>query len=93
MVEAVLRREDELRLHPKVQAVYTLIGDLESEGVPSRFTTALEAHVASELRVDAPLGIDLIRSASVLFPDVAQIGTIGALPAICVSAIARPRWS
>ena len=71
LVEALLRREDALRLHPKVQAAYTLIGESEEE--LSRFTTALQAHVASELCVDAPLGIDLIRSASVLFPDVAQI--------------------
>jgi hypothetical protein len=71
LVEALLRREDELRLHPKVQAAYTLIGESEEE--LSRFTTALQAHVASEMGVDAPLGIDLIRSASVLFPDVAQI--------------------
>ncbi len=92
-MEALLRREDALRLHPKVQAAYTLIG--ESEDELSRFTTALQAHVASELCVDAPLGIDLIRSASVLFPDVAQIAhyTIGALPAPCASAIARPMWS
>jgi hypothetical protein len=71
LVGALLRREDELRLHPKVQAAYTLIGESEEE--LSRFTTALQAHVASEIGVDAPLGIDLMRSASVLFPDIAQI--------------------
>lgn len=39
----------------------------------SNFTTMLQAHVAWEFKVDQRVGIELIRSASSLFPEVAKI--------------------
>lgn len=71
LLAAMLRRENELRLHPQVQEVYGNIGDDEEE--MSRFTTALQAHVASEFNVDTIVGIELIRSASSLFPEAAKL--------------------
>jgi hypothetical protein len=71
LLAAMLRRENELRLHPQVQEVYGNIGDDEEE--MSRFTTALQAHVASEFNVDTIVGIELIRSASSLFPETAKL--------------------
>ena len=71
IVESMLRREEELRLHDSVQAMYGRIGEKERDLV--RFTTALQAHVASEFNVQEVIGIELMRSASSLFPDIAQI--------------------
>ena len=62
LMEGLEQRERELRVHPNVQAAYTLIGESEEERL--RFSTALRAHVASEMGVDAQLGIALILSAS-----------------------------
>jgi hypothetical protein len=71
LLAAMLRRENELRLHPRVQAAYALIGEDEAE--MSSFTTALQAHVAAEFNVDPVVGIELIRSASTLFPETANL--------------------
>lgn len=67
----LLRRENALRLHPRVQAVYGLIGEDEAE--MTDFTTSLQAFVSSEFNVEPSLGIELIRSASTLFPETARI--------------------
>ena len=71
LLMAMLQREDELRLHPRVQSKIGAIGENEEE--MSRFTTALQGHVASEFNVDPIVGIELLHSASTLFPDIAQI--------------------
>lgn len=68
---AILQRENALRLHPRVQAAYGAIGENEEE--MSTFTTALQAHVATEFNVDAAVGVELIRSASTLFPETAKL--------------------
>ncbi|CAB9519913.1 expressed unknown protein [Seminavis robusta] len=71
LLAALLQREDRLRLHPRIQAVFGSIGESEQE--MSRFTTALQAHVASEFNVDEVVGVELIRSATTLFPDTAKL--------------------
>jgi len=45
----------------------------EDEKEMSRFTTALQSHVATEFNVDPVVGIELIRSASTLFPETAKL--------------------
>jgi len=71
LLAAMLQRENELRLHPDVQSEFGRIGEDECE--LSRFVAELQAHVASEFNVDANVGIELIRSASTLFPEIAQL--------------------
>ena len=71
LVAAMLWRENEMRLHSKVQAAFAIIGEDEEE--MSRFTIALQAHVSSEFNVDPAVGIELIHSASTLFPETAKL--------------------
>ena len=71
ILASILRRENALRLHPRVQAAYGIMGENEEE--MSNFTTALQAYVSSEFNVEPTLGIELIRSASTLFPETAKI--------------------
>jgi len=71
LLASMLKRENSLRLHPRVQTVLGSIGEDEQE--MSLFTTALQAHVATEFNVDPAVGIELIRSASTLFPETAQL--------------------
>lgn len=71
LLAAMLRRENGLRLHPRVQSALGDIGENEEE--LSRFMAELQAHVASEFHVDPVVGMELIRSASSLFPDTAQL--------------------
>lgn len=71
LMAAMLQRENELRLHPHVQSEFGRIGENEKE--MSSFVDALQAHVASEFNVDPNVGINLIRSASTLFPETAKL--------------------
>lgn len=71
LLTAMLLREDEIRLHPRVQTEFERIGENESE--LSNFVDALQARVASEFNVDADVGTELIRSASTLFPETAEL--------------------
>ena len=71
LLAKMLRRENALRLHPSVQAEYGRMGEDEFE--MTRFTTALQAHVSREFNVDPAVGIELIRSATTLFPETAQL--------------------
>lgn len=70
-LEMMLKYEDEMRLHPLVQDEYGRIGEDEQQMVT--FTTELQAFVSKECHTEASVGIDLMRSASSLFPDIAQI--------------------
>jgi hypothetical protein len=70
LLSAMLKREDSMRLHPTVQSELGDIG--ENEQKMSEFTTALQAHVATEFNVDPVVGIELIRSATTLFPEMAN---------------------
>lgn len=70
IVKNMLEREEEMRLHPSVQAAYGRIGEDETSMVS--FTTALQSCVATEFNVECDLGIELIRSAASLFPDIAK---------------------
>jgi len=70
----MLKREDELRLHSKVQEVYSDIGDDETE--LSLFTEELQKHVSHEFMVDPTIGIELIRCAVSLFPGDEEIKSI-----------------
>lgn len=70
----MLKREDELRLHSKVQEVYSDIGDDETE--LSIFTEVLQKHVCHEFMVDPSIGIELIRCAVSLFPKDEEIKNI-----------------
>jgi len=70
----VLKREDELRLHQKVQGCYQQIGD--DETALSRFTEQLQVHVCREFNLDPKVGIELIRSAISLYPQDEEIRNI-----------------
>jgi hypothetical protein len=67
----LLRRENEIRLHPAIQAEYGRMKENESE--MSHFTTELQRYVCQEFNVDPNMGIELIRSATVLFPETAKL--------------------
>jgi len=76
LLGSMLRREDELRLHPKVQAAYTLMetkhGPFAEFGPYAELTVALQARVCREHGiVDVALGLKLLRSAYTLAPDLA----------------------
>lgn len=71
LLAAILRRENNLRLHPRVQAVFGSLG--EDETAMSQFITALQRHVAREFHVDPIVGTELIRSAATLFPETAKL--------------------
>jgi hypothetical protein len=70
----LLKREDELRLHPKVQKTYSLIGDDETQ--LSEFTANLQMYACKEFGLDPKIGIELIRSAVSLFPQDEEIKNI-----------------
>lgn len=70
----MLKREDELRLHPTVQKAYKAIGD--DETLLSKFTAGLQMHVSREFAVQPHVGIELIRSAISLFPGDEEIRLI-----------------
>lgn len=70
LLESILKREDALRLHPKVQAAYTLLG--ETETALSSLTAAVQARVGREHGLAPPsLASQLLRSATTLVPDLA----------------------
>jgi hypothetical protein len=71
LLAAMLMREDKLRLHPRIQQQFGTFG--ENEQMMSMFTTALQAHVSIEFNVDPHVGIQLIRSATSLFPETAKL--------------------
>jgi hypothetical protein len=69
IIESMLCCEEELRFHDSVQAMYGRIGEKERELIS--FTTALQAHVASEFNGHDFFGVELMCSASPLFSDIA----------------------
>lgn len=71
LLAAMLKREDELRLHHRIQEQFGSFGEHEQR--MSMFTTSLQAHVSNEFNVDPQVGIQLIRSATTLFPETAQL--------------------
>ena len=71
LLEAMIIRENELRLHSLVQVALGKIG--EDEGKMSSFITDPQTHVANEFNVDPLVGINLIRSATSLFPETAKL--------------------
>lgn len=71
LLAAMLKREDLLRLHPRIQTEFGSFGDDENK--MSHFITALQAHVSKEFNVSPQVGVELIRSATTLFPDTAKL--------------------
>lgn len=69
----MLRRDDELRLSPATQARYAAVGD--DGDAKSRITDQVQAQVATEFGFgdNVTEGVDLMRSASYLFPHDEEI--------------------
>jgi len=70
LLESLLTREDALRLHPKVQAAYTVLGETESDLYS--LSASVQARVVREHGLEPPnLAGQLLRSAATLAPDLA----------------------
>lgn len=71
LLARLVAAEEALRLAPCVQAVYSLLG--EGEGGLNLWTAVLQTHIARAHGFSPPsLGVQLLRSAATLAPDVAQ---------------------
>lgn len=67
----MLMREDVLRLADATQRKYSACGD--DGGAKERVTSAVQRRVVSEFGLDPAEGLELLRSATALFPDDEEV--------------------